>query len=340
MSTPSNYDQQNPAPYNSPDGDNNQKRTITIMGVVIGLLLLTSIFLLVSRYQTGKKLGVTQTELNENKRALEELDTQYNETVTELEQQKGINAELDAKINEQLAQLEENKGKIEDLIRQNRNYRSAMNKFKGQKDEYLAELEQLKEQIGILTEQNEELTSENETLVVSLEESRSELDESNTARAALISEKTQLETERQFLSKKVDVASAIKVGNLSVKAVSLTKSGKAKEKKKAKKIDRLDICFMTEANEVAEAGEEVFLIIVTDPTGVPLYLESLGSGIVTDKRKGEEFRYTTAAAVNYSNEPVQGCGSWEPGQTFVKGKYNVDIYNKGYKVGSGSFKLK
>jgi regulator of replication initiation timing len=339
MSTPSNFNQPNPAPYGS-EGENPQKRTITIMGVVIGLLLLTSIFLLVSRYQTGKKLSGTQTELSEQKAAFAELDAQFNEAVTELEQQKGINAELDAKINEQLAQLEENKGKIETLIREKQNYRSAMNKFKAQKDEYLAELEQLKEQIGILTEQNTQLTSENELLVTNLTETQSQLEETNTAKAALISEKTQLETERQYLSQKVDVASAVKVSNIQVKAVAVTSSGKERTKSRAKKIDRLNICFTAEANEVVESGEENFFIIVTDPTGVPLYLETLGSGIVTDKRKGEEFRYTTVASVNYANEPVQACGAWEPGQSFSKGKYTVAVYNKGYKVGSGAFQLK
>jgi hypothetical protein len=343
MNNSGNFNQPNPSPspFGAPsDGNNPQKRLITIMGIAIGLLLLTSIWLMISKYRTGRQLDATTLELSEQKTAFAELDAKYNEAVTQLEQQKGINAELDAKINEQLAQLEQNKSNIENLIRQNRDYKGAMSRFESQKKQYLAEIEQLKQQIGILTDQNTQLTSEKQQLSTDLSSTRSQLDETNTAKAALISEKTQLETERNFLNKKVDVASAIKAGNIQVKSVAVTSSGREKTKARAKKVDKLNICFTAEANEVVEAGEETFYIIVMDPTGVPLYLETLGSGVAQDKRRGEEFRYTTVATCSYSGEPVQVCGGWEPGQNFVSGRYAVEVYNKGYKVGTGAFQLK
>lgn len=343
MNTPSSFNQPNPnpSPYGTPsEGNNPQKRLVTIMGIAIGLLLLTSIYLMVSKYRTSRQLDATAMELTEQKTAFSELDAKYNEAVTQLEQQKGVNAELDAKINEQLAQLEQNKSNIENLIRQNRDYKGAMARFDSQKKQYLAEIEQLKQQIGILSEQNTQLTSEKEQLNTDLTQTRSQLDETSTAKAALISEKTQLETERNFLNKKVDIASAIRASNIQVKSVSVTSSGKEKSKSRAKKVDKLNVCFTAEANEVAEPGEETFYITVTDPTGVPLYLETLGSGVSQDKRKGEDFRYTTVATCSYSGEPVQVCGGWEPGQNFVKGRYTVEVFNKGYKVGTGAFQLK
>jgi hypothetical protein len=343
MSTPTNFNQPStPNPYGAPDSGNkdSQKRMVTIMGVAIGVLLLTSIYLLVNKYQTGRKLDATQLELTDQKAAFADLDSKYNEAVTQLEQQKGINAELDAKINEQLAQLEQNKSQIETMIREKRDYKAAMASFEKKKQEYLAEINQLKQQVGILTEEKTQLTADKESLTSSLNETRSTLDETQSAKAALISEKTQLESERNVLGKKVDIASAVKVSNIQVKSVSVTSSGKEKEKARAKKVDKLNICFTAEANEVVEAGQETFYIIVTDPTGVPLYLETLGSGVVTDKKKGEDFRYTTTATTNYSNDATQACGVWQPGQNFVKGKYKVDVYNKGYKVGTGAFQLK
>lgn len=341
MNTSGNFNQPNPSPYGAPnDGNNSQKRIITILGVIIGFLLLSSIYLTVSKYRTGRQLDATAMELNEQKTAFAELDSKYNQAVTELEQQKGINAELDAKINEQLAQMEQNKSQIETLIREKRNYRTAMDRFESQKAQYLTEIDDLKKQLNILTDQNSQLAAENTNLSSSLNETRTQLDETNTAKAALISEKTQLETERTFLGKKVDIASAIKTTNIQVKPIQVSSTGKERTKSRAKRVDKLNVCFTAEANEIAEAGEETFYITVTDPTGVPLYLETLGSGIATDKRLGEEIRFTTSATVSYSNEPVQVCGAWEPGQNFVKGRYTVDVYNKGYKVGSGAFQLK
>ncbi|MBK9335541.1 MAG: hypothetical protein IPM98_02690 [Lewinellaceae bacterium] len=341
MSTPTNFNQPT---YGGPNLDNpsndNSKRLLTMAGIAIAVLLGLSIFLMISKYKDGKNLQATTLELNEQKQAFAELDTKYNDAVAQLEQQKGLNAQLDEKINQQLQQLEQNKSQIETMIRENRDYRTAMGRFESQKKQYLAEIEKLKEDVGVLTSQNTELTGQVTNLSTSLNETQSRLSEESTAKAALISEKTQLETERAVLSKKVDIASAIRVKNITVKSVDVRSSGKEKSKSRASKVDKLNICFVTEPNEVVPEGEEVFYITVIDPTGATLAVESLGSGIAQDKRQEQEFRYTTTATCNYSNGETNVCGGWQPGQNFVKGKYSVKIFNKGYLVGTGSFNLK
>jgi regulator of replication initiation timing len=340
MSTPTNFNQPASPNYNSPENGNSQKRVTTIMGVAIAALLGLCVFLLVSKLNTGRQLDSTTMELTQQKEAFTELDTKYNEAVTQLEQQKGINAELDAKINQQLAELETSKNQIAGLIRSNKDYKGSLANLTRQKDQYLAEIEDLKKQVGVLTESNTQLTSQNQTLTTSLNETQMKLQEEGTAKAALISEKTALETERNQLSKKVDVASAIRVKNVEVKAKDVRSGGKERTKSRAKKVDKLSICFMTEANEVTPAGEETFYIRIVDPTGAPLAIESLGSGVGQNKRDETEFRYTTVATTNYTNGETQVCGAWQPGQNFVKGKYQVEVFNKGYLVGTGNFNLK
>ena len=343
MSTPTNFNQ--PAPptpnFNSNnDSNSGSKRTTTIMGIAIAALLGLCTFLLVSKYKTGQQLDMTTQELAEQKTAFTELDAKYNEAVTQLEQQKGINAELDAKINEQIAQLEARKNEVAGLIRERRDYKSAIGRLESQKNDALAQIDELKRQMGILTETNNQLTTQVQTVTTTLNETQSKLQEESTAKAALISEKTSLETEKKELGKKVDVASAVKVNNIQVKSVDVRKSGKEKSKSKASKVDKLSICFTTESNEIVQAGEETFYIRITDPTGAPLAIESLGSGVATDKRAESEFRYTTTATCNYTNSATEVCGAWQPGQDFVKGKYTVEVFNKGYKVGTGAFNLK
>lgn len=337
MSTPSNFNQPTPEFGSNPD---NSKRLLTMAGIAIAVLLGLSIFLMVSKYKTGQELDTANIELNEQKQAFAELDTKYNDAVAQLEQQKGLNAQLDEKINQQLQQLEQNKSQIETLIREKRDYKSALARMESQKQQYLAEIDKLKAEVGILTEKNTQLSTENQNLSTSLTETQSRLSEESTAKAALISEKTQLETERQALSKKVDIASAVRVKNITVKAVDVRNSGKEKSKSRASKVDKLNICFVTEPNEVVPSGEETFYITVIDPTGATLAVESLGSGIAQDKRNEQEFRYTTTATTNYQNGESNVCGAWQPGQNFVKGKYEVKIFNKGYLVGTGSFNLK
>lgn len=339
MSTPTNFNQPATPNYGNNDG-NNQKRITTIMGVAIAALLGLCVFLLVSKYNTSKELDATTMELTQQKEAFTELDTRYNDAVAQLEQQKGINAELDAKINEQLQQLEASKNEIAGLIRDKKEYRNALASLERQKNQYLAEIDDLKKQVGILTENNTKLTSENQQLTTSLTETTSKLQEESTAKAALISEKTQLETERTALAKKVDIASAIRVKNVTVKSVDVRSNGKEKSKSRAGKVDKLNICFTTEPNEVVPAGEEVFQIRIVDPTGAPLAIESLGSGVTNDKKAESEVRFTTTATCQYDNGETNVCGYWQPGQNFAKGKYTVEVYNKGYLVGTGGFNLK
>jgi regulator of replication initiation timing len=339
MNTPTNFNQ--PTPPNFGQNDNsNQKRVTTIMGAAIAVLLGLCVFLLVSKYKTGQELSSTQTELAEQKTAFAELDTKYNEAVTQLEQQKGINAELDAKINEQLQALESQKSEIATLIREKKDYKAGMARLEKQKNEYLAQIDDLKRQVGILTENNTQLTNQNQQLTTTLGEKSAQLEEASTARAALISEKTNLEAERTQLAKKVDIASAIKVKNITTKSVQVKSNGKEKTKSRAGKVDKLNICFTTEPNEVVPSGEEIFYLRIVDPTGAPLAIESLGSGVATDKRNESDVRYTTTASCNYQNGETEVCGSWQPGQNFVKGKYKVEVYNKGYLVGTGAFSLK
>ncbi|MBK8967592.1 MAG: hypothetical protein R3D58_07610 [Saprospiraceae bacterium] len=340
MSTPTNFNQPTPGSNYDNQPNDNSKRMLTIAGIAIAVLLGLSIFLMISKYKSSQQLEATSLELNEQKQAFAELDTKYNDAVAQLEQQKGLNAQLDEKINQQLQQLEQNKTQIEQMIREKRDYRTAIGRLENQKKQYLAEIDKLKEEIGILTEKNTELTTENENLNTSLTETQSMLTQESSAKAALISEKTQLESERAVLSKKVDIASAIRVKNITVKAVDVRSSGKEKSKSRASKVDKLNICFVTEPNEVVPSGEETFYITVVDPTGATLAVESLGSGIAQDKRNEQEFRYTTVATCNYSNDETNVCGAWQPGQNFVKGKYEVKIFNKGYLVGTGSFNLK
>ncbi|MBU6342002.1 MAG: hypothetical protein KGS48_10965 [Bacteroidetes bacterium] len=341
MNTPTNFNQPTTPNYGGGSSENNnQKRLTTIMGVAIAILLGLCVFLLVSKYKTSQSLTLTQTELAEQKTAFADLDAKYNEAVTQLEQQKGINAELDNKINAQLQELEARKNEIAGLIRDKKDYRSAIARLEKQKNEYLAQIDELKKQVGILTETNQQQGQQIQQLNTSLTETKTKLDEESTAKAALVSEKSSLEAEKTQLSKKVDIASAIRVKNVTVKSLMVKSNGKEREKSRAGKVDKLNICFTTEPNEVVPAGEETFYLRIIDPTGAPLAIESLGSGVAQDKRNETEVRFTTTATCNYQNGETNVCGAWQPGQNFAKGKYKVEVYNKGYLVGNGSFNLK
>ena len=153
MSTPTNFNQPtSPAPYGSNNEGNNSKRMLTMAGVAIAVLLVACIGLLISKYRTGQQLESASLELTEQRSAYNELDTQYKDIVAQLEQQKGISVELDNKINEQLKELADQKTQIEQLIRDNKDYRNGMASLQRQKKEFLAEIDKLKQQVGVLSD--------------------------------------------------------------------------------------------------------------------------------------------------------------------------------------------
>jgi cell division protein FtsB len=325
------------------ENNNNSKRLLTIAAVAIALLLGTNIFLLFNKYKTGNQLEQTVKELDSKEAAFDALNAQYTDAVGQLEQMKTQNTELNAKIDEQIAQLTEQKGKISEFIRQKGDLKAARAQIQdlvSAKDAYVQEVAKLKEEVAALAASNKDLNEKNTNLNQDLTSTKTKLEEESTAKATLISEKTSLEGEKKALTKKVDIASAIKVNAITVKPVMVKSSGKEKSKSRASKVDKVNICFDAEANDVVEAGEEMFYIRIVDPTGAPLAIESLGSGVAQNKKTENEFRYTTTAKTNYANAPTNVCGAWLPGVDFMKGEYQVEVYNKGFLVGTSKFKLK
>jgi hypothetical protein len=322
---------------------NNSKQLLTIAAVAIALLLGTTMFLLFDKFKTDDKLEQTVKQLDSKEAAYDQLNLQHADAVSQLEQMKSNNVELNAKIDEQIAQLTEQKGKIAEFIKQKGDLKAARNQIQDlvrQKDDYVLEVSKLKEEVAALTASNKDLNTKNEGLATDLSSTKTKLEEESTAKVALISEKTVLETNNKALGKKVDIASAIKVNSIEVKPVMVKSSGKEKTKSRASKVDKVNICFTTEANDVVEAGEEMFYIRIVDPTGAPLVIEALGSGVTQNKKTENDFRYTTTAKTNYANAPTNVCGSWLPGVDFMKGEYLIEVSNKGFLVGTTKFKLK
>lgn len=156
--------------------------------------------------------------------------------------------------------------------------------------------------------------------------------EEKTSKPLTTPEKSQREGEKE------ETGPIIEVSNISVETFEVQADGKEVKRSRASKIEKLKICFIPERNTTT-SNKEIFYIRVTDPTGSTLAQESLGSGIALDKRTGWEFRYTVKATCNKLDGKTPVCGTYAPGNVFVKGKYQVEVYNKGYLVGESSFNL-
>ncbi|MCB0706307.1 MAG: hypothetical protein KDC34_13405 [Saprospiraceae bacterium] len=323
--------------------NNSKQRLIAIAAVVVVALLAVNAVLLFNKFKLDKKVTQQGVELQEAQQLQQELNEKYDQALADLEQQRSDNEEMNALIDQQTAELSAQKTQIDNLISDGRNLtkaRSEIKKLNAQVEQYLAEINTLKEQNEMLASENTQLASDKEMLSGDLEQQKVANQELSTARAALVSEKEELESQNQNLSRTVNYASVVKVENIDVTGLMTKDAGKTVKKKYAKNVDQLKVCFETTINEITEPGREQFYVRIISPTGETLAIEGLGSGIMTNSQTNEQIRYTQIKEYNYSQDETQLCFIWEPNVTFQEGTYEVEIYNKGFLAGSSNFELK
>lgn len=333
----------NPNP-NQPNPSNNPQKSggnKTGFIVAIAILAVAAIGLLVTTISQNKQKTELSASLNESEQLKKELEQQYYTALSELEEMRGSNEELNALIEKQKEELTSQKNRIDDLLKDSRNLSAArgeLKKLRSQVEQYVAEINQLRQQNEELLTENTQLNETNTSLRTNLDSSRYAYQQSETARASLVSEKEQLEQTKAVLSSKVTFASVIKVNSVEAEGYKTRNNGKLSKDRQAKDVDQIQVCFNTTANEVAEPGAEVYHIRVVDPQGTTLQMANAGT--FKSNQNGEQIPYTFTKEFDYNQKATQLCANWKPDQAFTKGNYKVEIYNKGYLAGSTTFTLK
>lgn len=317
---------------------NKPNQNFIAIAAVIGVLLLGIIgYFAYQNMQKSRQLETTMTDLDETKKLKDELETQYNQALADLEAQKTSNQELNAIIDQQKAELEQQKNKISGLLKNKGSLDKArveIDNLKSQVSQYMAQLDKLKSENEALAGENATLATEKEQLAADLQSKSAENEELSTTKAKLVSEK-------EALSEKVNVASVIKMKSISAVGQKVKGSGKVKDENSAKQVEQIKVCFTTVENEVAKAGAEKFFVRIINPLGETLAIEDMGSGMLTNKKTGEEVRYTKMEEIDYDNAEAQSCIVWAPtNASFMKGEYKIEVYNKGFLAGTSKLSLK
>jgi len=313
------------------------KQNFTAIAIIaiIGLLGLN-----VYQWYNNSKLNASnqqqQSQMIELEKVQAELDQDYQAALESLEEMRGDNQQLNALIDSQKAELKTQKEKINDLIWTKKEVEKAKLEIKtlnSSVTKYLAEIQELKVQNKLLTDDNVKLTQRIDDEV---KEKESVLME----KAALSAEKENLSKTNEKLGSKVDMANAIKINFLEVKGYEIKKDGKLKENSKAKNINMLRACFLTETNMVTQAGTKKFFVRIINPQGETIAVEDKGSGVLTNKLDNSQVRYTTSGEIQYNNEDTNACIDWTLEDKLPKGNYNIEMFNNGFLVGKGAFVLK
>ncbi|HAW04100.1 MAG TPA: hypothetical protein DCW83_05390 [Saprospirales bacterium] len=305
---------------------------------LIGIILLLGLngYQLYINSQLKQDTANQKTELIELEKIKTELDQDYKTAIEGLDELRGDNKELNQLIDSQKLSLQGQKEKINNLIWSKRELGKARKEMKALKDQaqqYIQELTKLRDDNQFLTSSNTQLKEEKEAL-------NQLYAEIAQAREILIVEKEEIIKEKAILSGKVDIAEAIKINYMEVQGYQVKDDGKTKKKNKAKNINMLRTCFLTETNVVAKGGEQEFYIRIINPVGETIADSTDGAGVLTNKLDNTQVMYTTSGSIDYQNEDTRGCISLSLSEKLTKGIYDVEIYNNGFMVGKGDFKLK
>jgi hypothetical protein len=312
-----------------------QNLTAMLILTIAGLLGLNGYQWYVNN-NLSKDKTVQANEMIEMKKAQAELDQEYASALASLEEMRGDNTQLNQMIDKQKLELKAQKEKINGLIWTKKELDKAkaeIQNLNAAAAKYIAEIQQLKDQ-------NVALTNDNLALNTRITEEVAAKEQVIADRNALSVDKEKLTKTNDALGSKVDMANAIKINYIDVKGYEIKKDGKLKEKSKAKDINMLRACFLTETNMVTSTGNKKFFIRLINPAGETIAMDDAGSGVLTNKLDNSQVRYTTSTDVNYKNEDTNACVDWKATEGLAKGNYTIEIYNNGFPVGKGAFALK
>ena len=323
---------------------NTNQKTYTPV-LLTALLVLAGIcgYLAFDRSQLTKSNTQYKEMVKEAEIMQADLQLSYDEVNERLDGMKSDNVELNALIEEQKSQLSKQKDKINSLIWTEKKWKEAKAEIaalEAMGAKYIAEITTLKDENARLADANVSLTEERNVLTQKVARTSEENEELIAKKVELENYSQELAKERDFLSEKVDIASVVKVSDVIATGYKVSENGKLDKRKYAKYVDRVSVCFTAEENLVTDNEEEEFYVKIIDPLGEPMVIEDLGSGVLVDAANGNSVRYTTSGTIDYNNNSKQVCLDWQPNMRWAKGIYEVEIYNKGFKAGSGSFRLK
>lgn len=290
------------------DQNNNNSKLKAII-VILAILLAGS---LAYMYKMSNEAKTTEATLVSDKEAvmkdLKALKATYDQAIAE---NTSMSDELIAereKVVKLMAELEQSKSDVKSLSKYRDQYRALEGKMKN-----------LMTEIEVLKKENAGLIVERDSTVKALGEQKRFNDT--------------LVTQNENLAKTVEKGSAITVMNLRTQAVKERSSGKLVETERARRVDKLKVCFTLAENKIAKTGEKQYYIQVIDPNN-----NVLGDKLTVNF--GEQIlTYSFIATTSYDNKSVDVC-EMLAGKDFAKGNYFVNIFDKNELVSKTSFTLK
>jgi hypothetical protein len=301
---------------------------------VVILALITSIigFMFVQQKQE-----ITQQETEIVSRAKDLAATQ-----TKLD---SVSRALDAKI----AEVQRLGGDVEELTRMRTQLEADKAAFQRsnrvETSKYLAKIRQYEKflnekdvEIAQLREENQQLLATNDTLNYQVGTLRSERERLVQRQTELADTVNLFTNENRQLTEKVNRAAALKAQNVKVLAVTAKGKTRDNDAYKARRVDKIKLVFDLPENALTRQEPKDIYVRVLDPEGAVLADDATGSGEITID--GQDTKFTARQTVPFTNNNQRVEMVYDYASRFRPGKYSVELYAEGYRIGSGDFVIR
>lgn len=315
MSQEMNQSTTNPSNQPQTPKKDNSKMVLII---IIVLLLISNIYFIVSRNNVEGERDTARAEYNAADSSRIAVESDYNAALARLDELVTDNAEIQQELGDKNSEIAKLKREIDKIVKNKNATASELGKAKRLINELNGKVQGYEERIAALETDNQRLGQENTTLA---------------------GQRDSIDAERQNLQK---LGSVLHVSNIRMTPMDIRRGGKkVNETSKAKRVDVMRITFDIDENRVKETAVTEFYLRITSPEGAVLSNAAYGSGVTT-LDDGQSVNYTLSKMIEVpKNTNVKDVVvDWNQDSDYKRGEYKIEIYQGGFKVGSGNVTLR
>jgi len=152
---------------------------------------------------------------------------------------------------------------------------------------------------------------------------------------------TSLQQEKEELTEIINTAASV-IQAYNVEGMTFHLKGKNNREVptvKARRVDRVKICFKLGANLVAPPGKRTVYIRISRPD--KLIIAKGRGDAYSFEANGAKLQYSLKKEIDYQNQAMDVCTYWDKrtDSPAMKGKYDITIWLDGVQIGSSSFTL-
>ncbi len=309
---PDQPDYNNPAP--APQQPTPKRNNSAIYLIIIAVLLGLCIYLFINRNQVAEQRDMAQVQYASSDSSRQAVEGEYSAALARLDELVSKNNQMDSVLTNRDSEISKLKRQIDAIMKDKNASKADLGKAKSLIAQLNSKVKTYEERIAELEGQNQVLTQERDSTRVA----------------------------NEGLQQKVKLGAVLHASNIRMTPLDLRRGGKKEvETGKAKRVDVFRILFDIDENRIAEDGRKEIFVRVTNPDGQILSNAAYGSGVTTTA-DGQSLNYTMLKQIDLrQSQPVKDVTvDWNQDSDYKKGTYTIELFNEGYKIGSGSVTLK